>query len=365
MYELIAPQLNANETDITITEWMFTSGDAVSEGDVVCCIETTKSVLDLTVESSGFLFHRYEEGQEITVGTIIGWVFPTNDPGQVDKVLKASNVQDVPREFLITKKAKKLIQGHGLNIDDIPHEGIIGIEQVEAYLLWKSNFNLIDDIEPCENSILVYCAGQHAEVVHDIIEEQGEYKVIAFVDYGIEVKKYILNDLPVFHRSNLEEIFKVGVKYIHINTNDFITSFDIGTKAEKIGYQFPNIIHPKSSVSKTAKLGKNILVGPNVVIGTKAEIGDYTKILNCASVAHHSKVGNGCSVSDGARISGRVEIGDNTVIGLNVSVNNNVTIGNNVIVVSSANVTNNIQDYHIHRQSGEIINNKMKFNDNE
>ena len=59
-----------NEDEAVITQWFFTSGDTVQEGDVVCEVTLEKTVVDIVATVSGELKILAEEDTEIG----------TNDP---------------------------------------------------------------------------------------------------------------------------------------------------------------------------------------------------------------------------------------------------------------------------------------------
>lgn len=70
---IVVPQLGNEIEEAEITEWLVKVGDAVSEGDPVVVITTTKMSLELEAPASGTLKQiAIEEGDLATVGTTLG-----------------------------------------------------------------------------------------------------------------------------------------------------------------------------------------------------------------------------------------------------------------------------------------------------
>ncbi len=57
--------------------------------------------------------------------------------------------------------------------------------------------------------------------------------------------------------------------------------------------RFPDLIHPSSAISSTAKIGRNVRIGPFSSIGDGAEIGD------------HAVIGPNCNIEAGAKLGDR------------------------------------------------------------
>lgn len=75
MEEVFVPALGMAMDNAILLEWLKQPGDAVNAGDAVAVIETDKTTLDLTVETSGVMGqHRYQPNDEVPVGNTIAVV---------------------------------------------------------------------------------------------------------------------------------------------------------------------------------------------------------------------------------------------------------------------------------------------------
>lgn len=97
-------------------------------------------------------------------------------------------------------------------------------------------------------------------------------------------------------------------------------------RGAKIGYTFPNIIHPSAYVSPRARLGAGCILLNHVVVQNNAVCGDGC-ILNPGVELHHdSSVGNCCLIYTNsvirslARVGDRVRIGSTATVGTGAAV---------------------------------------------
>lgn len=67
---------------VVLLEWTKQPGDQVNAGESIAVIETDKTTLDLTAETSGVLGkHRYQVNDEVPAGNTIAVVLA---PGEVE-----------------------------------------------------------------------------------------------------------------------------------------------------------------------------------------------------------------------------------------------------------------------------------------
>lgn len=71
--EILVPQLGNEVTEAEVTEWAASVGDAVSTGEVVVVISTTKAALEIESPVDGTLSEiRLGEGELTEVGAVLG-----------------------------------------------------------------------------------------------------------------------------------------------------------------------------------------------------------------------------------------------------------------------------------------------------
>lgn len=72
--ELRIPKIGMSATEMTLSEWMFADGEAVSIGDVIYTVETDKTTQEIEAQTAGILRVIGVEGEVYAVGTLIGTI---------------------------------------------------------------------------------------------------------------------------------------------------------------------------------------------------------------------------------------------------------------------------------------------------
>jgi pyruvate/2-oxoglutarate dehydrogenase complex dihydrolipoamide acyltransferase (E2) component len=82
MEEIFVPALGMAMDSVVLLEWTKQPGDQVNAGDSIAVIETDKTTMDITAETSGVLGkHRYQVNDEVPAGNTISVVLA---PGEVE-----------------------------------------------------------------------------------------------------------------------------------------------------------------------------------------------------------------------------------------------------------------------------------------
>ena len=72
--EIRIPKIGMSATEMTLLEWMFADGEAVSVGDVIYTVETDKTTAEIEAQDSGTLRVIGVEGETYPVGELIGTI---------------------------------------------------------------------------------------------------------------------------------------------------------------------------------------------------------------------------------------------------------------------------------------------------
>lgn len=198
--------------------------------------------------------------------------------------------------------------------------------------------------------IIIIGDGDHALVVIDILNEMKssgediEILGLTSINYEVGISfhgvKVLGNDDILLRYLNDQDIFIVlgvgGFKSNSVRKKMFI-------KFTELGLNYFNVIHPKSIISKSVKIGKGVVIFPNVILNANVEIGDNTIIATSTSVDHGTKINNHVLISAGVTIGGNVKIGEETLLALGSKVISNVNIGYCVLVAAGAIVVSDIE----------------------
>jgi len=197
-----------------------------------------------------------------------------------------------------------------------------------------------------KRKILLIGAGGHCKVILDLLLKSKEFNVFGIIDLKERVGSNVFSVPVIGTDLDLPKFFRKGVKHCFISVGsvgDSNLRVNLYGLARKIGFIFPNLMHPLASVSFQAVLGDGNYIAPGVIINAGAQIGNNCIINTGTIIEHDCKIGNFVHLSPGSILSGGVTIGDCSHLGAGSVVIQNLEIGMNVIVGAGSVVTKNIR----------------------
>lgn len=105
---------------------------------------------------------------------------------------------------------------------------------------------------------------------------------------------------------------------------------------ESKGFKFPNLIHPSSTVSKSAKLGEGVIIAPHCVVSHNVVIGDMSYVNFQCGIGHDASIGSYVQINPGVQIGGFSSVGDESLIGSGSTILQGVKLGSKVVVASGS-----------------------------
>lgn len=348
------PTINANDAEVLIVRWMVKSGDLVRRGQPVCAIETTKSAMDLTAESDGYIRLLVEGNTWVKLGAPVAEIYAT-----AEEIWRAQDVAPDPGSaggVIVSRQAQELMRQHRLSPADFPGLSMIRAEDVRALIERRANAAAADRIPNTLSTIapdafFIYGTGSHAVVACETAKELKGPQPIGFLDFA--PRQSDLCGLPVVHDRHLPELRRRGLRSVYVSLPTSEQDLSAFNKLLEMEIAPLTLIHPSAVVYASARIGPGNFIGPGVIIGPFVETGPMCRILNAASVAHHCKLGGAVRVSDGARLAGNVQVGDGSLIGIGATVNLRVRIGRRAILVSGVSVYDDVPDQHVVRADGK------------
>ena len=351
--EVTLTQVGVNEDNGILQKWLVEEGQFISIGTIICEFETTKTIIEIEAENEGYIVPIVAESAEVKVGDTIAIIVVDKKNIKVAKSKysksKEARKEESIEKYKITKKAKGLIEKHKIDLNLISHKkGIIRTKDIFS-IIKESEASSTDyelSIDPKSRPLIIYGAGKGAVTLFEAIEIKSTYDVVGFVDDNKSHEKILL-ELPVFHSSELSTLKNKGIKFIACEIMNGKTRLRIKESVEKLGYELVNVIHPKTNISKSVKIGKGNYIKSAAVIETNTTIGDCCIIDNGSVIAHDNRIGNGCHIAPGVSLGSSISIGDFTVIGIGSCISTNVKIGKNCIISVGSSVTKNVPDNSI------------------
>ncbi len=193
--------------------------------------------------------------------------------------------------------------------------------------------------------VVIIGAGGHGKVVLDILRAAGQFQPVGFVDADIRLAGTKVGGVPVLGPSNvLPKLRQQRVAHAIVAIGDNRTRQRYLAAIEAEGFELVSAIHPRSFVSPTARLGRNVVVCPGASIITEARIGDGTIINTGAIVEHECELAEAVHVAPGACLAGRVRIGACAFIGIGAQVIQCLAVGDGATVGAGAVVLQDVPD---------------------
>ena len=337
------PKDGTSDTKVKLIEIFKDNGEEVSVGDLLCEIETSKSITEIESEFAGYVYFLDKETSEIEVGSPICIVSNSimsekNLIALKDKLIKKGKPNS---ERVISKKAKVLIGKHDINVDSIPDEVIS--EKIIINYIAKMTLKEKVSYSFKENDIAIYGIGGHAGMCIDIVLKNEEFNLVGFIDDNkINDSNYNLNFLGDIN--DLEHLIDCGLKNIILGIG-FINDLK---KREKIfesiysKLNIPSIIHPSAIIEDSAIVNNGCQIMAGAIIGSNVIVGENCIINSGAIVSHNVIIDKTTHITPGATIAGHVSIGKRVTVGMCATVYIGLSISNDTVINNNERIIEDI-----------------------
>jgi sugar O-acyltransferase (sialic acid O-acetyltransferase NeuD family) len=193
------------------------------------------------------------------------------------------------------------------------------------------------------NSLLILGAGGHGKVVADAAMATGDWQEIAFLDDRVATIGSVLN-LAVI--GDIDSLRRFTARFSHavVAVGDARRRLQLIGDLVRNGYAMPVIVHPRATISASAKLASGTVVMAGAVVNPDVTIGSGVIINTGACIDHDCRLGDGVHVCPTATLAGNVVVHDRSWIGIGACVKQGVTIGHDVMVGAGATVTEDVPD---------------------
>lgn len=189
---------------------------------------------------------------------------------------------------------------------------------------------------------LIYCAGEQARVVLDILARASVDDVVLFDDdearHGDVVRGHeVLGGAPALDELDPE-------------TDAAIVAFgrspgvrlDIAATVADRGFDFFSAIDPQATVSETAVLGDGVMLNAETYIGPDVTVEDHTLVDSLVNVSHDVTIEAGATITPHATLAGGVTVGRDAYVGAGATVTDHVAVGDGAVVGAGAVVLDDV-----------------------
>lgn len=195
--------------------------------------------------------------------------------------------------------------------------------------------------------IVIFGAGQVAEVMHYYIEHESDRRVAAFTVDAAYVTERSHLGLPVvafeeITRTHPPEQYDmyVAVSFKEVN----MARARKVAEAEQKGYTLVGHVSPRAVVWSGFLVQPNTFIMENNVIQPYVKVGKNVIMWSGNHVGHHTTIEDNCFIASQAVISGSVVVGEGSFIGVNATIRDNVRIGKRNVIGASALILKDTED---------------------
>ncbi len=182
--------------------------------------------------------------------------------------------------------------------------------------------------------VIFGCSG-HAKVAVDILESNGDYKLIGFIDKNVPQNTNVL-DYKVIGDESLLPILMKEYKFNKgvVGIGDNFVRSKVVNFIKKIApdFQFINCIHKSAKLSRYTKFGVGNVVMPGVCINASSIIADHCILNTNSSLDHDCRMESFSCLSPNSAVGGDCFIGKYSYVGIGASIFHGVSIDENCVV---------------------------------
>src|SRR5262249_51800089 len=131
---IAAPREGLNDDVVRILEWLAADGAHVEAKQAVVVLETAKSTFELEAGDAGYLFTLAATGAEVPVGAPLALLADPPQRPRWEPPQAAPQPKSPAGEQVVTRKARALIEEHGLSWREFVSLPVVRSEDVEAVL---------------------------------------------------------------------------------------------------------------------------------------------------------------------------------------------------------------------------------------
>jgi len=134
--DLIIPQVNVNDTKVTISDIQKDQLEYIEEDEMLYCVETSKATEDYYPEYSGYVVMFVEDLDEVEVGKSAGMIFKNLEDAKA-KLAEVEAEKEKAKKLASVNASKKAIayaEEKGVDITLIKKDGIIKTQDIDEWI---------------------------------------------------------------------------------------------------------------------------------------------------------------------------------------------------------------------------------------
>ena len=197
------------------------------------------------------------------------------------------------------------------------------------------------------HKILIFGAGETAELALEYFTHDSPHEVVAFTVDGEYLKENSFNKLPVIPFEEISKSYSIDEHSCFVAlSSDRLNRGRMQKYSEvkKKGFQLASYISTKAFVWRTAQFGENCFILENNVIQHGVTIGNNVTLWSGNHIGHRSKISDHTFISSQVVVSGFCEIGEACFVGVNSTLADHVKIASDCLIGAGTVVTKDVNE---------------------
>ena len=365
MTEYFVEQVNVSDDEYTLIDMNYKSGCYVEKNKPIFSYESSKTIHEATATGAGYLY--FNPGCKLDENYSIGYKLAIQSLDEISAdilneyfVEQDASGESEHTDVKISKKAKKLIDKHGLSVAKFSGYEIISEQIVSDYITRLSPaINNLETYAKVNSQrgffssnkvrLVIVGAGKAALQLYDSLMDSEKYEIVKFYDSDSSSSQTSLFGFDIVRGELVANILR---DHSEDHFDECIISFSGNTLAREAlflklkskGIKFANIIHSTAYISKLCEIGEGNLIFANVRLGPFCSLGDNNVVSALCNIEHNNIIGSHNTFGPGVLFSGSCTVGDTNKFGTMVGVEPNVKIGSNNIIASSQVLSSSLGD---------------------
>ena len=197
------------------------------------------------------------------------------------------------------------------------------------------------------NSLLIFGAGEIAEVAHFYFTRDAGASVAAFTVDAAYLREERFCGLPVVPFAEAPRRFPapahdmfIAISYAKLNS----VRAEKFAAAKSLGYRLRTYVSSRATVWPGFEPGENCFILEDNTIQPFVRVADNITLWSGNHIGHHARLASNCFITSQVVISGGVEVGENAFIGVNATIRDHLKIGARSVIGAGSVVLQDVPD---------------------
>ena len=333
-----------SDDSVVVVSTLVSDSQRVSQGQVVCELEGSKSVFEATAPASGIVYIYFEQGESVLVGQPLFCISNEDSGKPATPVAQSSENHEHSDGDRFSKKALEALLSRGVE---------------PATFRPELDFVTLSDVAPVEDSnvndsetngferIVILGGSFGALLAYEVISTDSSKVAIGVFDDQQNMLEHLgVPLLGGLDKLEIEKHLSSGLfdsVFISIQANSSLRE-DLAKWTAERGIPLATLVHPRAFISQTARIEEGALIMDGSRVATLTSLGRNVFLSGMVNIDHHCKIGANSTFGPGVFLSGGVTVGSNCSFSSGIVVESHSQIGNGVFVSSGAVIRGNVAD---------------------